>query len=194
MRRCEGGDTRRVRIVLPEPALVLLVGPSGSGKSSFARRHFKPTETVSSDFCRALVADDENDLSASAAAFDVLRVVVGHRLRRRRLTVVDATNVKAADRRRVLALALPHRVAGVAVVFDIPEEVCVERDRAREDRTVGAPVIRAQRAAMLDSLPGLAEEGFAAVYLLASEEEVAAANVDREPARVSRRRTADRTS
>jgi protein phosphatase len=183
-----------VRIVLPQPALVLLVGPSGSGKSSFARRHFRPTETVSSDFCRALVADDENDQSATAAAFDVLRVVVGHRLRRRRLTVVDATNVKAADRRRVLALARPHRTAAVAIVFDIPEQVCVERDRAREGRTVGASVIRAQRAALLGSLPALQEEGFAAVHLLASEEAVAAVNVERDPAPLNRLRTADRAT
>jgi protein phosphatase len=189
-----GGDTRRVRIVVPRPALVLLVGPSGSGKSSFARQHFKPTETVSSDFCRALVADDENDQSATAAAFDVLRVVVGHRLRRRRLTVVDATNVKAADRRRVLALARAHGTPAVAVIFDIPEEVCMERDRAREGRTVGASVIRAQRAAMLGSLPGLEEEGFAAVHLLASEDAVAAVHVEREPASLSRRRTADRAT
>lgn len=75
-------------------SLVVLVGASGSGKSTFARRHFRPTEIISSDFCRGLVADDENDQSASRDAFDVLHYIAGKRLAAGRLTVVDATNVQ----------------------------------------------------------------------------------------------------
>lgn len=68
--------------VLPvtDLSLVVLIGASGSGKSTFARRHFKPTEIISSDFCRGLVADDENDQSASGDAFDVLHYIAGKRL------------------------------------------------------------------------------------------------------------------
>ena len=169
-----------VRIALHDRSLVLLIGPAGSGKTSFARAHFGPTEAISSDFCRALVADDENDQSATDAAFEVLHLVVHHRLRRRRLTVVDATNVKPADRRGLLELARKHGVPAVAVVFDIAEHVCMERDRARPGRTVGAAVIRRQRQAMLRSLPELQAEGFAVVYRLDSPEAVEDVSVERD--------------
>jgi protein phosphatase len=165
--------------MLPDRSLVLLIGPAGSGKTSFARAHFGPTEAISSDFCRALVADDEDDQSATPAAFEILHLIVHHRLRRGRLTVVDATNVKPADRRGLLAPASKHGVEAVAIVFAIAEELCVERDRTRAGRTVGPSVIRRQRQAMLRSLPKLQAEGFAAVYVLDSPETAAAITIER---------------
>jgi len=88
-----------VDIRIPELALVVLIGPSGSGKSTFARSHFKPTEIVSSDACRGLVADDENDQSATKDAFEVLHFIAGKRLQAGRLTVVDATSVQPEARK-----------------------------------------------------------------------------------------------
>src|SRR5262252_1030284 len=126
-----------VRIEIPELALLMLVGPAGAGKTTFARARFKPTEVVSSDFCRALVADDEADQSATPAAFELLHLIVRLRLRRRRLTVVDAVNARPVDRRPLLALAREHDCAAVALVFNLPDEVCVRRDRARPGRSVG---------------------------------------------------------
>src|SRR5437588_12277374 len=168
-----------VKIGLPAGALVLLIGPAGSGKSTFARTHFGPTEAISSDFCRGLVADDENDQGATDAAFEILYLVVEHRLRRRRLTVVDATSVNPLDRRGLLALARKQRAPAVAIVFDLPEELCVDRDRARDGRTVGAAVVRRQWRAMRRSLPELGAEGFAAVHVLDSPESVAAVTIER---------------
>ena len=107
--------------------------------------------------------------------------MVRHRLRRRRLTVVDATNVKPDSRQGLLALARAHRADAVAIVFDLPEDLCVERDRAREGRTVGAAVIRRQRRAMLRSLPDLETEGFAAVYRLDSPDAVDAVTIEKSP-------------
>lgn len=109
-----------MNIVIPELALVVLVGPSGSGKSSFARRHFAPTEVLSSDTCRGFVSDDENDQSATKAAFEVLHFIAGKRLASRRLTVVDATSVKPEDRRPLVELARSHDVLPVAIVLDMP--------------------------------------------------------------------------
>ena len=98
------------QITVPAMGLVVLIGISGSGKSTFARTHFKPTEVVSSDFCRGLVADDENDQSATPDAFDVLHYIVSTRLRRGLLTVVDATNNMggaAPDSRAAITRAVP---------------------------------------------------------------------------------------
>jgi protein phosphatase len=176
-----------VTIEIPELCLVVLIGPAGAGKSTFAAARFRPTEVLSSDQCRALVADDEGDQSATPAAFEVLHLIASLRLRRRGLTVVDAVDARPADRRPLLELAAERDCAAVAVVLDLPEALCVERDRARAGRTVGARVIAEQRAAVERSLPGLREEGFAAVHVLPSPEEVAAAKVRRVPLAVNRR-------
>lgn len=174
-------------IEIPELCLVVLIGPAGAGKSTFAAVRFKPTEVVSSDLCRALVADDEEDQSATPAAFEVLHLIASLRLRRRKLTVVDAVDARPRDRRPLLELAADRDCAAVAVVLDLPEELCVERDRLRPGRTVGARVIAEQRAAIERSLPVLCDEGFAAVHVLRSPEEVDAAKVRRVPLPVNRR-------
>jgi protein phosphatase len=170
--------TAPARIVLPPAALVLLVGPAGCGKTTFARAHFRPTEAISSDFCRALVADDEDDQSATPAAFEILHLVVRHRLRRRRLTVVDATNVVPEHRRGFVGQSRRFGVPAVAVVFDLPEELCMERDRFREGRSVGPAVIHDQRGTLLRGLPALEAEGFTAIHRLGSAWEVDAATVE----------------
>src|SRR5215831_6170807 len=119
-----------MEVRFPELSLVMLIGTSGSGKSTFARRHFLPTEVISSDYCRGVVSDDENDQSATKAAFEVLHFIVGKRLEAGRLTVVDATNVKPVDRKPLVEIARRHHMAPVALVFDLPEAVCQERNRA----------------------------------------------------------------
>jgi len=130
---------------IPELSLVCLVGASGSGKSTFARAHFGPFEVLSSDFCRGLVADDENDQGATTAAFEVLQYIAGKRLDSGRLTVVDATNVQPESRRQLVALARDHDVLPVAVVLDLPERICLDRNASRADRDFGDAVVRRQR-------------------------------------------------
>ena len=164
---------------IPELSLVVLIGASGSGKSTFARAQFRPTEVISSDFCRGLVADDENDQSATKDAFDLLHYIAGKRLAAGRLTVVDATSVQPEARRPLVALAREHDVLPVAVVLDLPERVCLERNAGRPDRDFGAHVVRRQRDQLRRSLRGLQREGFRTVHVLVSEEEVAAATVIR---------------
>ena len=167
-------------LALPELSLVCLVGASGAGKSTFARAHFGRFEVLSSDFCRGLVSDDENDQSATAAAFDVLHHIAGRRLDAGRLTVVDATNVQPEARRALVALARAHDVLPVAVVLDLPERVCLQRNASRADRTFGDDVVRRQRDQLRRSLRHLGKEGFRRVHVLRSEQEVAGAVVVRE--------------
>jgi predicted kinase/diadenosine tetraphosphatase ApaH/serine/threonine PP2A family protein phosphatase/8-oxo-dGTP pyrophosphatase MutT (NUDIX family) len=168
-------------ISLPSLCLVALVGPSGAGKSTFGRRHFKPTEVVSSDYCRGLVSDDENSLDASADAFDVLYHVVGKRLARGLLTVVDATNVREEDRAQLVKVAREHDVFAVAVVLDTPEPLCHERNRGRPGRDFGPHVVRRQLQQLRRSLRGLTREGFRHVFVLDTPEAVEQAVVERVP-------------
>ena len=158
------------QLAVPELSLVVLVGASGSGKSTFAKEHFGEFEVLSSDYCRGLVSDDVNDQAASNAAFDVLHYIAGKRLDAGRLTVVDATNVQPEARRQLVALARAHDVLPVAIVLDLPERVCVDRTEAREDRDFGAAVVRRQRDQLRRSLKHLGKEGFRKVHVLKSEE------------------------
>ena len=164
-------------LAVPELALIVLVGVSGSGKSSFAAKHFRSTQVLSSDACRGMVADDENDQAATPVAFDVLHYIAATRLRAGRLTVVDATNVKREDRAKLVQLARDHDVLPVAIVLDVPEGVAVERNAARADRDMNAGVIRRQRADLRRGLRGLSREGFRKVHILDGVEQVLAATI-----------------
>ena len=164
-------------LAVPELALIVLVGVSGSGKSSFAAKHVRSTQVLSSDACRGMVADDENDQAATPVAFDVLHYIAATRLRAGRLTVVDATNVKREDRAKLVQLARDHDVLPVAIVLDVPEGVAVERNAARADRDMNAGVIRRQRADLRRGLRGLSREGFRKVHILDGVEQVLAATI-----------------
>jgi protein phosphatase len=166
-------------LTVPELSLVVLIGVSGSGKSTFGCTHFRPTEVISSDFCRGLVADDENDQSATPQAFELLHYIAGQRLKAGRLTVVDATNVQTEARRQLVTIAREHDVLPVAIVLDVPEKVCVERNAGRPDRDFGAHVIRRQRDQLRRGLKGLQREGFRTVHTLHGEDEVADVSITR---------------
>lgn len=170
-----------MKITIPELSLVVLVGPSGAGKSTFARKHFKATEVLSSDFCRGLVSDDENNQAATSDAFEVLHFIAAKRLAAGRLTVVDATNVQLEARKPLVALARQHHCLPVAIVFNVPEEICHERNRNRPDRDFGRHVVRQQSQQMRRSLRGLEREGFRHVFVLSSLDDVEKATIERQP-------------
>jgi protein phosphatase len=176
-----------MRIELPDPSLVVLIGPSGAGKSSFARAHFAATEVISSDFCRGLVADDENDPAATADAFAVLEFIAAKRLAQPRFTVIDATSVQRESRKPLLQLARQHDLFAVAIVLDMPEAICQERNSGRADRSFGPHVIRNQRSQLQKSLRGLQKEGFRRVAVLRTPQEVDAVEIVRVPLWTDRR-------
>ena len=166
---------------IPEPSLVLLIGPSGSGKSTFASEHFKPTEILSSDFCRGLVSDDETDQTATNDAFEVLRFIAAKRLAAGKLTVIDATNVQADARKPLLALAREYHYLTVAIVFNLPTKLCRERNEARSDRNLKPHVIPQQNQQLRRSLRNLKREGFRQfIYVMSNPKTVEAARVERQ--------------
>lgn len=168
-------------IKIPDQSLVVLIGASGSGKSTFAKKHFKPTEVLSSDFCRGLVSDDENDQSATKDAFDVLHYIAAKRLAAGRLTVIDATNVQHDARKPLLELARKYHFLSVAIVLNIPAKLCHERNETRPDRNFKPHVVRNQTSQLRRSLRSLKREGFRNfLYVLSSPEEVEAAQIERQ--------------
>jgi polynucleotide kinase-phosphatase len=164
-------------IDIPELSLVVLIGISGSGKSTFARSHFAATQVLSSDYFRGLVADDENDQSASADAFDVLHYVAGKRLAAGRLTVVDATNLQPHARAGLIKVARDHDVLPVAIVLDVPESLAWERTETRPDRTFGRQVLTRMHRDLRRSLGSLNREGFRKVHVLRGPDEIAATEI-----------------
>ena len=170
-----------MNMAIPELCLVALIGPTGSGKSHFASRHFKPTEVVSSDDCRAMVADDANDQSATPDAFALLNFIAATRLRSGRLTVIDATSVQPEARRSLVQLAREHDCLPVAIVLNMPESLCLERNKERPDRPFGRRVVRQQAQQLRRSLRGLKREGFRHVFVLNSPEDVDYATIQRTP-------------
>jgi protein phosphatase len=169
-----------MKLTIPELAVVALVGPSGSGKSSFARKHFRPTEVISSDFCRGLVSDDENSQAATNDAFEVLHFIASKRLAAGKLVVIDATNVQAEARKPIIALARQYHCIPVGIVFDLPEKLCHERNRDRPDRSFGPHVVRQHSQQLHRSLRNLEREGFRRVHVLHSPEAVDAAEIERQ--------------
>lgn len=156
-------------IEAPELSIIVLIGASGSGKSTFAREHFRPSEILSSDAFRAAVADDENDQSVTQDAFEALYFVAAKRLRNARLCVIDATNVRPQDRSGYIELAKQYHVPAVAIVFSPNAEICLARNRARPHRQVAEQVVQTQIASLRQDFDNLRAEGFSEIHYLDPE-------------------------
>lgn len=143
----------------------MLCGPAGCGKSTFAAKHFLKTQIVSSDDCRAIVCDDPANQSVSGHAFDLMYFIIEKRLRLGRLTVADATNLKREDRKPVVKVARSFGFNAAALVFNIPLEICLARNRARS-RVVPEDALRDQYDLLASTLGTIKQEGFDYVYVL----------------------------
>ncbi len=168
-----------MRIELPDFCLVLLIGASGSGKSTFARTHFKPTEIISSDHYRGVVDDDENSLEASGDAFAACHFVTATRLKRRKLTVIDATNIRPEDRDKFISIAKQYHAITVGIVIDPGERVCHARNETHPDRQFGPHVVRNQMASLRRGLNRPDKEGIRYLHWLESVDQISAVTVTR---------------
>ena len=153
------------RILIPRNSLVMLVGPAGCGKSTFAAKHFLPTQVVSSDECRARICDDPTDQRITPFAFDLMHTIIEMRLQCGRLTVADATNLKSEDRRPMMRLARRFGFHASAIVFDTPLQACLARNAGRQ-RRVPIEAIRLQFDLLRKTMATMAREPFAQVWIL----------------------------
>ena len=151
-------------IEIPNPSLVLLIGSSGAGKSTFAASHFRPTEIVSSDRCRALISDDESDQTINAEAFGLLHHIARLRIQQRKLTVIDATNLQFHARRPLLRMARAHQFPIIALVFQVSLETCLIQNQARLERQVNRAVLELHQQQLAETLCRLDREGYSRVY------------------------------
>jgi len=174
-----------IEIAIPDPSLVVLIGAAGSGKSTFAARHFEPREVLSSDAFRALISGDPANQSVSRAAFGWLHRDLAKRLTARQLTVVDATNIDRGGRRELLRRATAARLPSVAIVFDLPSDVVLGRNASRVTRVVDERVVRrhlAQMRVLVDGpAGGLESEGFQGVWVLRDPDGLDAVEITRTP-------------
>ena len=170
----------KIRLSIPDLSLVVLIGVSSAGKSTFANTHFLPTQVLSADFFRGMVSDDENSQEATGDAFAALHFVAARRLARGLLTVVDATNVQPEARKPLVELAKRYHAQPVAIVFDVPRALCEERAAKRTDRDLPPHVIPRQHRQLRRSLKGLKREGFRRSFALRSPADVAWVEVVRE--------------
>ncbi|MCY7336219.1 MAG: polynucleotide kinase-phosphatase [Chamaesiphon sp.] len=169
-----------MKLNIPEFSLVVLIGASGSGKSSFARKHFLSTEIISSDYCRSIVSDDETNQAATTDAFELLHYIVAKRLKAGRLTVIDATNVKPEDRKPLLQLAKEYHCFAVTIVFNLPAQLCHDRNQTRENRNFGIHVVKRHTENLKRSLRHLDRE-FRYVHILSNVADITNVEIVRQP-------------
>lgn len=174
-------------LILPELSLVLLIGASGTGKSTFAAKHFKETEILSSDRFRAMISDDENDQSVTGGAFSLLNQLLEMRLKLGRFTVIDATNVQSDERQPFLKLAKQYHFTSSVIVLNMSRGVCMERNRTRQDRRLPEHIIDSQLRQVRRSLRFIKNESFRHIYVLDSPEEVEQATIVRQPMRMNQK-------
>jgi len=160
-------EERIIRVL--RPSVIVLCGPAGCGKSTFADRHFRPTHVISSDLCRRLVCDDETDQRYHSQTFALLNFLIGQRLSINRLCVVDSTAVTPGARKCLLGLGRKYRVRTELFLFDIPLEACLERDRTRP-RSVGPRVIEEHYRLFKQAQRTVPSEGFDEIVELHEED------------------------
>lgn len=162
------------QLTVTDPSLILLLGSAGAGKTTFARRHFRPTEIISSDACRALICDDENEQAVNTEAFDLLHYLVRLRLRWHRLTVIDATNLQAHARQPLLHLAHEENTPILAIVLKVSAERCAQQNRLRTERLVPAEILVQHQAELAQARAQLPMEGYAVIYELDEQQMIEA--------------------
>ncbi len=163
---------KNMEITIPNPSLTALIGPAGSGKSSFAKKHFQTTEIISSDHCRALVSDHENNQWATSEAFDLVHTIAGKRLKLRRLTAIDATSIDPESRNPLISLAKKFYIRPIAIAFNLPLNILLKRNQHRTGRNLPEEILRKQFSTFQKWLHHTKKEGFKDIYILDSERAV----------------------
>lgn len=158
-----------ITIAIPNRTLLVLCGPAGSGKSTFAAQRFVPTNIVSSDYCRAMICDDENNQQVNRDTFDLFHYIIQKRMYLGRFTVADSTALRADARRRLRAQSRHFGYYGCLLIFNTPPDVCLARDKLRS-RMVGEQVILYHNGLLQQTLLDAPSEGWEQVHVLGGDD------------------------
>lgn len=164
---------------LPRRSLLVLAGPAGCGKSTFARQRFAPSMIVSSDYCRALVCDDENNQQVNRDAFDLFYYILNKRMYQHRFTIADSTALQPEARRHLLELSHRHGYLTCLLIFNVPLEICRVRNQQR-DRRVEEHVHAYHAGLLQQTLQEAPREGWHRLYVL-NPQQIDAAVIEFEP-------------
>ena len=154
-----------ITITVPRRTLLVLCGPAGSGKSTFAAQRFLATSIVSSDQCRAMICDDENNQQVNRDTFDLFYYIIQKRLYLGRFTVADSTALRSDTRRRLRAQSRHFGYYGCLLIFNTPPDICLARNRLRS-RNVEEQVIPYHAGLLQQTLLDAPTEGWEQIYVL----------------------------
>jgi predicted kinase len=156
-------------IKVPRRSLLVLCGPAGSGKSTFAAQRFPATSIVSSDYCRAIICDDENNQQVNRDAFELFHFIIQKRLSLGRFTVADSTALQADARRKLRNLSRRFGYFGCLLIFNISPEICLERNKSRH-RLVEEKVIPYHTGLLQRTLLDAPLEGWEQIHILGEQD------------------------
>ncbi|HYT36036.1 MAG TPA: AAA family ATPase [Ktedonobacteraceae bacterium] len=155
-------------ITIPRRTLLILCGPTGSGKSTFAAQRFSATTIVSSDHCRAMICDDENNQKVNRDAFELFHLIIQKRLSLGRFTVADSTALQPDARRKLRDLSRRFGYFGCLLIFNIPPEICLERNKSRH-RLVEEQVIPYHTGLLQRAILDTPHEGWEQIHILGEQ-------------------------
>jgi alkanesulfonate monooxygenase SsuD/methylene tetrahydromethanopterin reductase-like flavin-dependent oxidoreductase (luciferase family)/predicted kinase len=164
---------------LPEPAIVVLAGAAGSGKSTWASEQFRTSEVVSSDALRAAVGSGPADLEATADAFALLDQIVAARSKRSLTTVIDTLGLDIERRADYRRLAREAGLPAVLVIMNTHAALCRARNRER-DRPVPARVLADQLRKINTLLETAQDENWDQILII-EQDRATGTQVDQQP-------------
>ncbi|HEX2900398.1 MAG TPA: polynucleotide kinase-phosphatase, partial [Bacteroidia bacterium] len=176
-----------MEIKLPDFVLVLLVGPSGSGKSHFAETHFPAAEVIAQRQFEAMLSDDGSDEALHEETLKLMHQAIELRLKYKKACVVDAPLLTQDSRKELRRLSKKYHCKAVAIVFQIPAQVCITRNAKRSDGDPGAQLVRSQMGKMERIGKDLEEEGFKSQFLIGPEQDASSIFLTRSRMRSDRR-------
>ena len=167
-KRAQCMNTPRI-ITIPRRTLLVLCGPAGSGKSTFAAQRFSATTIVSSDHCRAMICDDENNQKVNRDTFELFHLIIQKRLSLGRFTVADSTALQQDARHKLRELSRHFGYFGCLLIFNIPPEVCLEHNKSR-NRLVDEHVIPYHAGLLQRTILDTPHEGWELIHILGEQD------------------------
>lgn len=158
-------------ITIPKPSLVILVGPSCSGKTTFSKKYFEDDEIISMDL------NNQGNKKAKENSIDILYNQISKKLEIGKIVVLDSSNLIESTRKVLLRFANEFHILPIAIVFNISEKECLKRNESKG--IVSDCLIKAQMTYLNKTLKTIEKEGFSKVYILNDTKDIDRVKIER---------------